>query len=302
MSMQTCSTDSTISKIVGAAILAFLLGCDSRVSIDDYPPNSQTASKFRNLLEESGDGVAESENDSPTANPTGYATLRGRVVIQGTPPANPEINVSRDNDMCGASARDLQLIVSADGGIQNVLIYADEIPEAWCHESAGQTNEDFIFDQKNCVFLTRVSAFQISQKMKILNSDPKGHNTDFSPRFGASFNQLIAAGGYGYYQTDTEEKQPVSVKCAIHPWMQAWLFPRSNGYFSVTDSEGNFEIPNLPAGVEITLRAWHEIPKYIQNVAVSGEEQKWSRGRFRRTLEVDGVLDLSVAIDADEFE
>ncbi len=300
--MQTRSTGSSISKIVLAGALIFTLGCDNRVSIDRYAPDLQTASKLRNLLEESGDGGAEAENDSPVTNPTGYATFRGQVVIQGTPPANPEITVSRDTDMCGASAQDLKLVVSANGGIQNVLIYAEEIPEGWCHPSALGTGEDFIFDQKNCVFLTRVSAFQISQKMKILNNDPKGHNTDFSPRFGASFNQLIAAGGYGYYQTDAEEKQPVSVKCAIHPWMQAWLFPRSNGYFAVTDTEGNFEIPNLPAGVEITLRAWHEIPKYIQNVTVSGEKQKWSRGRFNHTLEAAGVLDLSVAIDAAEFD
>lgn len=299
--MQTCSTGSSISKIVLAATLAFVLGCDNRVSIDRYAPDLQTASKLRNLLEESGDGGAEAESDIPATNPTGYATLRGRLFIQGTPPANPEMIVSRDPDMCGTSRQELKLVVSADGGIQNVLVYAEEIPEGWCHPSALGISEDFIFDQKNCVFLPRVSAFQISQKMKMLNSDPRGHNADFSPRYGASYNQLIPGGGYGYYQTDMEEKQPVQVKCSIHPWMRAWIFPRSNGYFAVTDTEGNFEIPNLPAGVELTLRAWHEIPAYIQNVTVSGEKQKWSKGRFSHTLEADGVLDLSVAIDAAEF-
>ena len=65
------------------------------------------------------------------------------------------------------------------------------------------------------------------------------------------------------------------------------------------DEITNSELQNDNYKFEITM---HEIPKYIQNVTVSGEKQKWSRGRFNHTLEAAGVLDLSVAIDAAEFD
>ena len=60
---------------------------------------------------------------------------------------------------------------------------------------------------------------------------------------------------------------------------------RKNGYFAVTTEDGSFEIPNLPAGVELEFRAWQEKTKFVQDVTVNGEATKWSKGRFRLTLD-----------------
>ena len=280
----------------------FFAGCDKRVSTDPSP-DLRVAVNLRSILEQAGEGDESGGDLLSDAEPTGFATLQGRFVLSGIAPDNPPVNVTKDLDICGASATDQQLLVSSDGGIKNVLIFVERIPDVWVHESAqpGKT-DDFIFDQKQCVFLTRVAAFQVSQPLKILNSDPKGHNTDISPRFSAAFNQTIPAGGFALYRAEEEEKDPVSVKCSIHPWMQAWMIPRKNSYFSVTNDEGNFEIPNLPAGVDVSLRAWHERTKYIQNVSLNDQPEKWSKGRFQQNLDPDSVVDLQVTIAASEFE
>jgi len=279
-------------------------GCDQRVSTAPRP-DSAVAMSLRKLLEESGGEDAAGAANGSTASPTGFATLKGRFVISGNPPANPEISINKDSGTCGATAKNLKLVINPNadgGGITSVLVFADGVPDAWLHDSAKGNSDDFIFDQKKCVFLTRVSAFQVSQRFKILNSDPVGHNTDISTRRGAGFNQIIPAGGFAYYQATAEEKEPAPVKCSIHPWMQSWMIPRNNGYFAVTDPDGNFEIPDLPAGVELTFRAWHEIPEFLGSVEVNGEAQKWKKGKFSLNLEPDTPHEMQVTISASEFE
>jgi hypothetical protein len=52
----------------------------------------------------------------------------------------------------------------------------------------------------------------------------------------------------------------------------------------VTDSEGNFEIKNLPAG-KWTLRVWHEMPGFVTDVTVGGKSVKWAKGQVEVTIE-----------------
>ena len=289
--------------VIGVVIGIALIGCQRQLS-DDPAPHVSSALELRTILEAAGGDKAGSAAVS-TASPTGLATLRGRFVISGTPPKNPDLKVSRNADICGASAKDLAIVVTPPqdgGGISNIVVYAEGVPKAWVHESAIGNTEDFIFDQKRCVFLTRVAAFQVSQKFKILNSDPMGHNTNLEPRFSQAYNQMIPAGSSANYQAEIEEKEPVAVTCSVHPWMKAWMLPRENGYFAVTDIDGNFEIPNLPAGVELSFRGWHE-RSALKVVTLNGEENvKWRKGRFTRTLTPNEVDDMKVVVNANQFD
>ena len=40
--------------------------------------------------------------------------------------------------------------------------------------------------------------------------------------------------------------------------MTAYMLPRKNGYFAVTDADGTFEIANVPAGEQLEFQVWHE--------------------------------------------
>jgi hypothetical protein len=55
----------------------------------------------------------------------------------------------------------------------------------------------------------------------------------------------------------TQAEVPVAVRCDIHPWMSAFLCVVEHPYWAVTDAEGKFGIPNLPAGI-YTFGVWHE--------------------------------------------
>jgi hypothetical protein len=49
----------------------------------------------------------------------------------------------------------------------------------------------------------------------------------------------------------------LKVVCDTHAWMLAYIHVFDHAYFAVSDDQGLFTIPNLPAGTYI-LKAWHE--------------------------------------------
>jgi hypothetical protein len=49
----------------------------------------------------------------------------------------------------------------------------------------------------------------------------------------------------------------IPVKCNVHPWMKSYIGVVPHPYFSVTGTDGAFEIKNLPPG-DYVIEAWHE--------------------------------------------
>ncbi|MFM9117013.1 MAG: hypothetical protein ACKOU6_12730, partial [Planctomycetota bacterium] len=143
---------------------------------------------------------------------------------------------------------------------------------------------------------------QSSQPILIKNSDPVGHNTSFSPRKNPAFNLTIPSGQSLMYAPKVEEDQPFSVACSVHPWMKSWMMLRNNGYFAVTKADGTFEIPNLPAGVDLEFRVWQEKLTFVQKVNVNGKPEKWSKGRFKQRLTAGEPFKLDVVIDGSTLQ
>ena len=297
---------SAAVALLGAALL--LAGCGRRLPPDPTVIDHAAAGELRGKLEAGGGGAVDSA--APAQNPTGLAMLSGTFKIGGTPPPNPILNITgNDQAVCkpgGSEVRAQQVAVGPEGGIANIVIYAEQVPDEWVHDSAKPGKIDEVtFDQRACAFLTHVLAIQVSQPILIKNSDPVGHNTKFQPREGGAFNQIISAdGGSSRYQPVGEEREPFAVSCNIHPWMRAWIVTRSNSYFAVTDEEGKFDIANLPAGVPLRFRVWHEKARFRQ-VDLSVNDQSISLQRRRFTLTLDGENpagnQLNVLVPAGEF-
>ena len=194
------------------------------------------------------------------------------------------------------------LIDETSRGIANTLIYLrtktktigwkNVPPPAEVQPVDGDDPANLLlFDQKDCVFLTHVMALRVGQKLKMRNLDPVGHNVN-----GIGQGGIIAGMGDAIITFEKRAAAPLPVGCNIHPWMSAWVLPYDNGYFAVTDADGNFEIKNLPAGVLLEFNVWHEIavsPSQRLNLDVPAPENvdlDWTqkrRGRFRITLKPD---------------
>ncbi|MGD9723677.1 MAG: hypothetical protein AB7O59_05010 [Pirellulales bacterium] len=238
---------------------------------------------------------------------TGWGTLRGKLKFVGTPPSPSPLNVDKDTEVCGKGMPilDNSLVIGSDGGIANVVLYARA---KRVHDSAKPLAEgaapEAVFDQKNCMFLTHVTAFQVGEKIDIKNSDPIGHNTKIDPRNGVPFNQNLPSGQSVAYIATAEEALPASVSCSIHPWMRAYMLPRKDKYFAVTKDDGTFEIANLPAGEEVEIQVWHERGTGPGNALVlDRKDLKWTgKGRFKVKLEPDQVTDLALEVPASAFK
>jgi len=266
-----------------------------------------TATSVTTIRKAFASGAGDSGASSAVAaTGTGWATLKGRFVLDGTPPQMQPYNVNKDQMTCApggkAPLQETLLVDSATKGIANVAIYIRKASRV--HESA-ETNEDKVaFDQKECVFLTHVFPLRLGQTIEIKNSDNVGHNTNISGKNG--FNQTIPAGETVGFNPQKEEAFPVSVACSIHPWMSAYFLPRENGYFAVTGLDGSFEIPNVPAGEDLEFQVWHESaggrPGPLVLKTAEAKQMKWDKkGRFKIKLAENEAKELEITVPAAAF-
>jgi hypothetical protein len=100
------------------------------------------------------------------------------------------------------------------------------------------------------------------------SSDPKNHNVNIKLKI-SPFNSTIGPGQSVPFTPQSAERTPGAVVCDIHPWMSAWWMVLDNPYSAVTDSKGNFEIKNAPAGTQKVV-FWQEAVGFL--TAPSGDE------------------------------
>jgi plastocyanin len=226
---------------------------------------------------------------------TGWATLKGSFRLEegASYRQRRPLDVNKDIGVCkpgGKPVLDQAMLVGDNRGIANVVVFLRKASRV--NDSAKPQQDTVVFDQKECVFLSHVFPIQVGQKVDIKNSDPIGHNTNIVANKGVAFNQTIPKNESVTYSPTAEESLPVSVNCSIHPWMQAYMIPRDNGYVAISRPDGSFVIPDLPAGEELEFQVWHE------NAAGPGgaleAKSDWRRGRFKLKLtkDQDQVLDI----------
>jgi hypothetical protein len=294
---------SLISRLSLFAIgVMGLGGCEKQIDLGPVA-DAATVDAYRKAFVAGAESAEGGEAAGPTG--TGWATLRGQFVFDGTPPQMAPYNVSKEHNICSVNGKsplqETLLVDSASGGIQNVAIYLRDASRV--HESAQPKSDSFVFDQKHCVFLTHVVGVTVGQSLQIKNSDPTGHNTNI---LGSGFNQLIPEGAAIAYKVQKEAAVPNKVVCSIHPWMVAYLLARENGYFAVSDEAGRFEIANVPAGEEIELQVWHESGAApgsgLVGATPDAPDMQWSnRGRVTLTLQPDEVKDVKIVVPASAF-
>lgn len=289
--------------LIAPLALVSLSGC-GRPATAGPRAQGDVALKIREELKAGSPEAGGAGATETAAGGTGWGTLRGTFKYLDTPPKPGKLNVDKDTEVCGKGQGilDNSLLVSSDGGIANIVLYARA---KRVHESAQPISKDekvepLVFDQKDCTFLSHVTACQVSRPVDIKNSDPVGHNTKIDPQTGAAFNQTVPVGQSLLYIPTREEAMPAPVSCSIHPWMKAYLLPRKDKYFAVTAADGSFEIANLPAGEEVEIQVWHERGTGPNGALVlPKKELKWtSRGRFKIKLEPDQTTDLALEVPA----
>lgn len=284
--------------------LSLAAGCARPLPADPGPQLARVDEIRERIL--SGSEGAE---DGPAASSgTGWANIQGVFRLAGNAdvPAPAKLDITKDVAACtanpAATLSERLVIDSGTGGIANVVVYARRVSRV--HESKQSPAQPEVeFDQKSCQFLTHVLGIQIGQTIRLLNSDPVGHNTKVtSPISANETNVTIPVGESQTFRPQRPETRPMAVNCSIHPWMSAWILPRDDGYFAVTGPDGTFEITGLPAGEKIEFQVWHESAAG-SGLAVARNDLGWKKnGQFSVTLTENETFALEVEVPLSAFE
>ncbi len=289
--------------VVAVAALAAAVGCNRYSEGPGKVVNLTAATKIRSSLVGQ---TAEAGGEQAASTGTGWATLKGRFVFDGDAPAMPPYGVNKDEAVCApggkAPPQEYLVVDPSSKGIANIFIYPRKVSRV--NDAAGPKTDPFLFDQKECRFLTHAFAVSVGQPVEIHNSDPVGHNTSIAGQ--NTFNQMIPSGDKVPYSAKKEEATPASISCSVHPWMRAYMVPRKDSYVAVTKPDGSFEIANLPAGEVLEFQVWHESASGSNHgLAVQSDETKelkWdNKGRFKIKLDPDQTRELNIAVPASAF-
>jgi plastocyanin len=180
------------------------------------------------------------------------ATVKGKIVFEGTAPAPRNITTTSDPGCKGAKFVSEDVVVS-DGGLENVMLFVSKGHEG---KSFTPKTETVTLDQMGCHYIPHALTLQVNQPLKIVNSDETAHNVHAWAMVNAGFNESQPTKGGETVKTFTKEEILFPVKCDVHNWMLAYIGVFNHPLHTVSKTGGAYEL-KLPAGTyEIT--AQHE--------------------------------------------
>jgi plastocyanin len=177
----------------------------------------------------------------------------GRVIYRGSVPAPIQVQVDRDNEVCGQVAMITTLSVDpATHGVRNAIVHiglgsetVDDVPV-----------QVSVVENKHCAFYPRVAALRAGGETQISNADPVMHNTNMTINSRTVLNVALVAGGTPIRKPLKKEGLHL-IKCNVHKFMQAYRYVFSDPFFDQTNETGQFRIMGLPPGLH-AMSVWHE--------------------------------------------
>ena len=100
---------------------------------------------------------------APVTNPVDSATasaIVGMITLQGTPPANPSINMGSDPYCMKLGAATTSTFVVSDGGLENVFVY---VKDGLGNLKFPVPSSPVVLDQKGCSYTPRVFGVRVGK-------------------------------------------------------------------------------------------------------------------------------------------
>jgi plastocyanin len=261
----------TVAACALAALLAVLVpGCGGKDDDEDRPKSARAGGAANESAAPAASAPAAA---GPAAGATGQASVTGKIVFEGTPPAPEKFKMTADAYCAKQHPGDVKkedVEVGPDKGLANVFVYVKSGISGTYPAPATAA----VIDQKGCMYHPHVFGIVAGQSIDILNSDDTLHNIHSLPEKNEAFNLGMPVKGMKYTKKFDKPEVMVKIKCDVHGWMSAWCGVLPHPFFAVTAADGTYTIKDLPAGT-YTIEAWHErFGTQSQQVTVGATESK----------------------------
>jgi plastocyanin len=243
-------------------------------------------------------GGGDSGGGAAVENPVDAATagnIAGSVAFEGTAPSMDVIDMA-DERVCADKHTSTpmidEVVVNDNGTLANVFVYVKEGLESLQFPTPNQAA---LLDQDGCVYAPHVLGVMAGQDITIRNSDGLLHNINASPNEQRGFNTSQPTNMESTRSFGTVEIM-VPLRCDVHGWMTAYIGVLPHPYYSVTSSDGGFDLSTLPPG-DYVIEAWHErYGTQTQNVTVTTGETAEVSFTFSASM-AGAVVPLGPAVD-----
>jgi plastocyanin len=181
----------------------------------------------------------------------GAGSIKGTIRWAGGAVEVKKLNVTVDRAVCGTVKDSEDLVVSAERGIANAVVFLRNPPPnaKWSPTPKVQ------MDQKQCVFVPRVIVVPAGATTEFLNSDRLLHNLHSAGTENPTINRTQPKGRT--IPVTFRRPEIIRIDCDLHPWMRAWVVVAEHPFYAVTNNRGEFALDNVPSGT-YTLQVWQE--------------------------------------------
>lgn len=209
-------------------------------------------------------------------------TIEGTVLYAGTPPKRIQIDMSQDPACNFGPPNTTEGYVVNQGGLANVFVY---VKDGLGNKVYAAPTEPVTVDQKGCRYDPHVVGVMVDQPVKFINSDPTAHNIDITPTVaGNQAMDLSQAPGSPPNQTVFAKPElMIPVRCAMHPWMQAFINVAASPFFAVSDATGHFAIKGLPPGTYTVVADQENLGQQTATVTVNAKQTAVQDFTFKGT-------------------
>lgn len=188
-------------------------------------------------------------------------SITGTITFEGKAPKMKPLKLDAD-PVCVANNEVVPkkegLVLDENKGVKNVLVFIIE----GLNIDYSSPEEPVVIDQKGCVYSPHVVGIMAGQQLDILNNDGTLHNIHGLPKVNKEFNKAMPRTKKTLSMVFGKPEAPFKVKCDVHPWMGAYIGVFDHPCYSVTASDGTYEITGLEPGTYV-IEAWHENRKKL---------------------------------------
>jgi hypothetical protein len=183
-------------------------------------------------------------------------TISGTVKWSGPVPHNLDFPITKDPQICEADGKktaDLdRLIIGADGGVANTIVYLKNITAGKAMDLPEQRRH---LDQKHCRYVPHILLVPEGAELQMQSSDATLHTIHMDG--AATFNLPFPFPNQAVSRTMSTPGL-VNLHCnGGHVWMNAEMMVVPHPYYAVTNESGRFEFTGVPPGT-YQIVAWHE--------------------------------------------